>query len=92
MTTKKKSTGADEPAEFDWVSLAQPTPDVPDSWEVKETAESDKGPWWVRDSNGAQFATYVLLKGMTPLDDSPFDRSGNLRTPISGSTDTAPAA
>lgn len=90
MASKPKP---EEPTEFDWLSLSQPTSDEPNPWEVKEPpAGAGPGPWWVKDSSGAQFATYVLLKGQTPLDESPFNRSGELRTPIPGGTDTAPAA
>ena len=49
------------------------------------------GPWWVQDQAGNQFATHVLVKGLRALDESPFDRSGELRAPTPGGIDTAPA-
>jgi hypothetical protein len=94
MTTAKKTAQQNEaeaPPEFNWVSLAQPTPADDTKWEVQATSSTDVGPWWVEDSNGARFATYALLKGLKRLDESPFTRSGELRTPIPGGTDTAPA-
>jgi hypothetical protein len=90
--TAKKADKATEPAEFNWLSLSQPTPHDDASWEVQAPPEgSSAGPWWVQDENGNQFATYVLLKGLKPLKESPFNRSGELRTPNPGGTDTAPA-
>jgi hypothetical protein len=80
--TRRSSTGC---------RLSQPTPEGDTPWEVQEPPEGSTGPWWVQDETGNQFATYVLLKGLTPLKESPFNRSGELRTPKSGGTDTAPA-
>lgn len=88
MASKPKP---EEPAEFNWLSLSQPTPPDDTPWEVVKTAPADTGPWWVEGENGGKFATPVLLKGMKRLDESPFDRSGNLRSPIPGGTDTASA-
>jgi hypothetical protein len=94
MSTTKKTAQqneAENPPEFNWLRLSQPTPEGDTPWEVQEPPEGSTGPWWVQDSTGNQFATYVLLKGLTPLKESPFNRSGELRTPKSGGTDTAPA-
>lgn len=88
MASKPKP---EEPAEFNWLSLSQPTAEPAPEWKVQKTAPADTGPWWVEDKNGGRFATYVLLEGLKPLDESPFNRSGELRTPIPGGTDTAPA-
>jgi hypothetical protein len=92
MTTKKADK-PDEPAEFNWVSMSQPTPEDDTPWEVQKAPSNNPGPYWVEDANGNQFATYILLKGLTLLDESPFNRSGDLRTPTTpGGDDTAPAA
>lgn len=92
MTDKKtaQQKAAEAPPEFDWLSLAQPTPE-PDNWEAVQPKSAGTGPWWVRDEQGNEFATHVLVKGLTPLDESPFDRSGDLRAPKPGGIDTAPA-
>jgi hypothetical protein len=87
--TAKKSAATEPPTEFDWLSLAQPTPEK-DTWEVVEDKSHGDGPWRVRDASGLEFSTHVLVKGLTVLEESPFDRSGVLRTP-SGGIDTAPA-
>ena len=76
------------PTDFDWTSLAQPTSE-PDTWKVAKKP-AGPGPWRVRDANGLEFSTHVLVEGLTPIDESPFDRSGVFRTP-SGGIDTAPA-
>jgi hypothetical protein len=87
MTTKK-AAAEEPPTEFNWLSLSQPTPE-PDTWEADPKA--GVGPWRVRDAAGNEFSTHVLVKGLTPLDESPFDRSGELRLPNPGGIDTAPA-
>lgn len=87
--TARKSAAEEPPTEFNWLSLAQPTTED-NVWEV-DTKHGDAGPWWVQDEAGNQFATYVLVKGLKPLDESPFGRSGELRSPTPGGIDTAPA-
>jgi hypothetical protein len=88
--TTKRAAADEPPTEFNWLSLAQPTTE-PDPWEVDAKKQGDGGPFWVQDDAGNQFATYVLVKGLKPLDESPFGRSGELRSPIPGGIDTAPA-
>lgn len=48
----------------------------------KKEDTAARGPWWVTDSSGAQFATYKLVEGLNVTDEDPFDRNGNLRRAI----------
>lgn len=43
---------------------------------------ADRGPWWVKDSKGAQFATYRMAEGLTDTGEDPFRRDGGLRRTI----------
>ena len=48
----------------------------------KKEDTADRGPWWVTNSSGAQFATYRMAEGLKDTGEDPFDRNGNLRRAI----------
>jgi hypothetical protein len=48
----------------------------------KKEDTAARGPWWVTNPAGAQFATYRLADGLKVTDEDPFDRNGNLRRDI----------
>lgn len=78
MAAKKDDNTPDEtiPQDTGWLALSQPTDErIPTVATVQKT-----GPWWVKDKAGNQFATYVLDDSLTVTDESPFNRSGDLRT------------
>lgn len=57
----------------------------------KKEDTADRGPWWVTNSTGAQFATYRMAEGLKDTGETPFDRNGNLRRAIPASGPVNPA-
>lgn len=49
---------------------------------TKKKEDAGRGPWWVSDASGAQFATYRMADGLKDTGEDPFDRNGNLRRAI----------
>lgn len=56
----------------------------------KKEDTADRGPWWVSNASGAQFATYRMAEGLTDTGESPFDRNGNLRRAVPAGAEVSP--
>lgn len=54
----------------------------------KKEDTADRGPWWVSNSSGAQFATYVMAEGLKDTGEDPYDRNGNLRRAVPAGSET----